>query len=152
MVETALLFGPCHSRRARPAVTGTINPFYGLFIIRLSVCQVLHSRVGSWPYPQTRLERLARGKRSGLWWKVVTYGCKEFYNVGHSWGRYCKAFLGVICICVWHLLTFLSYYYGVVFTIGSQFVKFSTSSNIKIMYLGGHLTPSSYVASLLRPS
>jgi hypothetical protein len=31
----------------------------------------------------TRLERLARDKRSSLLWKVVIYGRKKFYNIGH---------------------------------------------------------------------
>jgi hypothetical protein len=46
---------------------------------------VLHSRVGSGftHKHQTRLERLARDKRSSLFWKVVTYGRKKFYNIGH---------------------------------------------------------------------
>ena len=29
---------------------------------------------------------LARDKRSSLLWKVVTYGCKKFYNLG-TWGQ-----------------------------------------------------------------
>ncbi len=46
---------------------------------------MLHSRVSSWPYPQTRtrLEELVRGKRSILLRKGVTYDCKQFYNIGH---------------------------------------------------------------------
>jgi hypothetical protein len=42
--------------------------------------QVLHSRVGPWPYPQILdwLERLAGTKNSSLLRKPVNYGCKSF--------------------------------------------------------------------------
>jgi hypothetical protein len=33
----------------------------------------------------TLLEKLARDKRSNLLWKVVTYGRKKCYNIGHRW-------------------------------------------------------------------
>ncbi len=39
---------------------------------------------------KTRLEKLARNKRSSLFWKVITY------NIGH-WGLYYKTFYGSNC-------------------------------------------------------
>jgi hypothetical protein len=36
-------------------------------------------RLGSLTHKQTKLERLARDKRSSLLWKGVTYGLKKFY-------------------------------------------------------------------------
>jgi len=45
------------------------------------------------PYPQTRLERLAKDKRSSLLWKVVNYGRKSFltsaqaYYIGLAYGQ-----------------------------------------------------------------
>jgi hypothetical protein len=47
--------------------------------------KVIHSRVGSWPYPPTLdwAGKACQGQRSGLLWKVVTYGRKRFYNIGH---------------------------------------------------------------------
>jgi hypothetical protein len=46
---------------------------------------MLHSRVGSWPYPQTlgwaTVEIHAREKHSSLLQKFVNYGCKKLYNI-----------------------------------------------------------------------
>jgi len=46
---------------------------------------VLHSRIGSWPYPQT-LGSPARDKHSSLLRKFVNYGRKKFYDIG-PWCR-----------------------------------------------------------------
>ncbi len=43
----------------------------------------------------TKLERLSRDKRSSLLWKVVTYGCKKFYNIGTWFEGYKKLFFFV---------------------------------------------------------
>jgi hypothetical protein len=60
--------------------------------------QMLHSRVGSWPCPQTIdwagkacQVRLAKDKHSNLLQKFVTYGRKKFYNEGTR-GRCYKTF------------------------------------------------------------
>jgi hypothetical protein len=50
--------------------------------------QVLLSRVGSWPYPQTLdwVLVLARDKHSSLLRKsVITYGRKKFYSIATWW-------------------------------------------------------------------
>jgi hypothetical protein len=47
-----------------------------------STFQALHSRVSSWPYPKTRLERLAMDKQSSSLQKSVNYGPKKFYSTG----------------------------------------------------------------------
>ncbi len=46
--------------------------------------QILHSRVGSWPYHkhQTRPAILAWDKHSSLLRKSVNHGQKKFYNIG----------------------------------------------------------------------
>ncbi len=39
----------------------------------------------------TILEKLARDEHSSLLQKIVTYGCKKFYNIG-PWGLYHKIY------------------------------------------------------------
>jgi hypothetical protein len=46
--------------------------------------KALDYRVGSWPY-QTRLERLARDKNSGLLLKYINYTHKRLYRIGPRW-------------------------------------------------------------------
>ncbi len=60
---------------------------------------LLHSAVGSGVTRKcwTRLERLAKDKRPSLSLKVVTYGHKKFYNIGHCSE---KLFMFSFCLCV----------------------------------------------------
>ncbi len=53
---------------------------------------------------QTRLERLAKDKRSRLFWKVITNGRKMFQNIG-SWSHCC---CGMISQSVCLLQVFMS--------------------------------------------
>ncbi len=50
----------------------------GQSLPKWSTFQVLHSRVGSWPYAQ----RLSRMKHFSLLQKIVNYNLKMFYNIG----------------------------------------------------------------------
>jgi len=45
--------------------------------------QVLHSRIGFWPYPQTldRAGNACQGQTLSLLWKVVNYVRKKFYEI-----------------------------------------------------------------------
>ncbi len=47
-----------------------------------TLVKLINSRVGSWPYPQTMLERLTLYEHSCLLRKVVNYGRKKLYNIG----------------------------------------------------------------------
>jgi hypothetical protein len=50
----------------------------------VSLVQVLHPRVGSWPYPQTldQAEKTYQVKHSSLLRKFQNYGQKKFYIIG----------------------------------------------------------------------
>jgi len=59
--------------------------------LRLSTFQVLHTRVGSWPYPQTldKAGAVCHGQINTLnsLWTLVNYRRKEFYNIGTSYSQ-----------------------------------------------------------------
>ncbi len=82
---------------------------------------MLHSRIGSWPYPQT-LDwggKACQGQTPSLLLKGVTFRRKKFYNIGYSQAVYgiiytrnmlivqatglnvVKHFRAVICECSW---------------------------------------------------
>jgi hypothetical protein len=49
--------------------------------------QVLHSRVGSWPYPQAKYYSgtTCQGQTISFLQTFVKYSPKKFYNIGPSW-------------------------------------------------------------------
>ncbi len=47
-----------------------------------TLVKLINSRIGSWPHPQTLLERLTMDEHSCLLRKFVNYGRKKFYNIG----------------------------------------------------------------------
>jgi hypothetical protein len=52
-----------------------------MFVGKAGTCQVLHSRVGSWSYPQT-LDKVVEACQEQLLQKFVGYICKKCYNIG----------------------------------------------------------------------